>query len=49
MQTTHLCTLFLTCALVVPSFGQQKTYNWVAGNDETVSLDPGWCCCRKQA
>ena len=23
-------------------FGQQKTYNWVTGSDETVSLDPGY-------
>jgi hypothetical protein len=31
--------------LALPSFGQQnqqKTFNWVPGNDETVSLDPGY-------
>lgn len=42
MRRTHLCALFLTCAVALPSFGQQKTFNWVAGNDETVSLDPGY-------
>ncbi len=44
MRRTHVCALWLTCAMTVPSFGQQpqKTYNWVAGNDEIVSLDPGY-------
>jgi len=42
MRRTHLCALLLTCAVAVPSFGQQKTFNWVRGNDETVSLDPGY-------
>jgi len=35
-------TLLLASALAVPSFGQQKAYNWVQGNDETVRLDPGY-------
>lgn len=42
MKTTHLCALLLAGALAAPLFGQQKTYNWVAGSDETVSLDPGY-------
>ena len=42
MKMTNLCALLFTCALAVPSFGQQKTFNWVPGNDETVSLDPGY-------
>lgn len=42
MRTTHLCALLLACAVAAPLFGQQKTYNWVTGSDETVSLDPGY-------
>lgn len=42
MKTVHVCALLLTCALALPSLGQQKTYNWVTSNDETVSLDPGY-------
>lgn len=39
---TRLHALVITCTLAVPSFGQQKTFNWMPGNDETVSLDPGY-------
>jgi hypothetical protein len=42
MKTTSLCALFFTCVLATPSFGQQKAFNWVPGNDEIVSLDPGY-------
>jgi hypothetical protein len=42
MKMARIGTLLLTCALAVPSFGQQKTYGWVQGNDETVRLDPGY-------
>jgi hypothetical protein len=42
MKAASLYALLLACALAVPSFGQQKTYNWVQGNDETVRLDPGY-------
>jgi hypothetical protein len=42
MKTSNLSALLFACALAVPSFAQQKTYNWVASNDETVSLDPGY-------
>ena len=42
MKTKSFCALFFTCALAAPSFGQQKTFNWIPGNDETVSLDPGY-------
>src|SRR6516162_5142364 len=42
MKAASLYTLLLACALAVPSSGQQKTYDWVQGNDETVRLDPGY-------
>ncbi len=42
MKAAAIGTLLFICALATPSFGQQKTYNWVAGNDETVRLDPGY-------
>src|SRR5260370_7916014 len=42
MKAAAIGTLLFICALAPPSFGQQKTYNWVAGNDETVRLDPGY-------
>ena len=42
MKTRPLCALLLACAVTTPLFGQQKTYNWVPGSDETVSLDPGY-------
>jgi hypothetical protein len=41
-EVARIGTLLLIFALAVPSFGQQKTYNWVQGNDETVRLDPGF-------
>jgi hypothetical protein len=42
MKMARTGTLLLTCALAVPSSAQQKTYNWIQGNDETVRLDPGY-------
>jgi len=42
MKAASMYTLLLAFALAVPSFGQQKTYDWVQGNDETVRLDPGY-------
>ena len=42
MKTINLCALLLVGVMVAPLFGQQKTYNWVAASDETVSLDPGY-------
>lgn len=42
MKMTHWCALFLSFVLAVPAFGQQKTFKWVPGNDEIVSLDPGY-------
>lgn len=42
MKTTSLCWLLLACLPASPSLAQQKVYNWVTGNDETVSLDPGY-------
>src|SRR6185312_16932423 len=41
MKKSHLCAL-LFCMVAAPLFGQQKTFNWVPGSDETVSLDPGY-------
>ena len=42
MKSKYLCAPLITWFLALPSFGQQKTYNWVPGNDETVRLDPGY-------
>jgi hypothetical protein len=42
MKAATIRTLLILCALAVPSSGQQKTYNWIPGNDETVRLDPGY-------
>lgn len=42
MNKGLVCALFVASLVVLPSFGQQKTYNWVASDDETVSLDPGY-------
>ena len=42
MNPRCLCALFFACGLAAPTLGQQKTFNWVPGNDETVSLDPGY-------
>src|SRR4029077_2277032 len=28
------------CAVAVPSFGQQRVFNWLPANDESVRLDP---------
>lgn len=41
MKKSPLC-LLLAGIVAAPLFGQQKTYNWVPANDETVSLDPGY-------
>jgi hypothetical protein len=35
-------SLLLAGALTLPSSGQQKIYDWIQGNDETVRLDPGF-------
>jgi hypothetical protein len=42
MKAAIILVLLLACALAVPSFGQQKIYNWIPGNDETVRLDPNF-------
>src|SRR5260370_22811072 len=42
MKAAAIGTLLFICALATPSFGQKKTYNWRAGNDEPVRLDPGY-------
>jgi len=38
MKLTQWCALLLPLAL---GGGQQKTYKWIPGDDETVRLDPG--------
>jgi hypothetical protein len=35
-----LFALFLMCAFAGPSFGQQRVFGWLPGNDESVRLDP---------
>src|ERR1700674_2893915 len=43
MKTTKLLVIlaFLAiCAVSVPSFGQQRVFNWLPANDESVRLDP---------
>ena len=35
-----MLAFLLTCALAGPSFGQQRVFNWLPANDETVLLDP---------
>ena len=42
MKMEHWCALLLACNLAIPLWGQQKTYNWVPSDDETVRLDPGY-------
>ncbi len=40
MKTTALFAFLLACALAESSYGQQKVFNWLPANDETVRLDP---------
>jgi hypothetical protein len=35
-----LFAFLLLCAFSAPSFGQQRVFNWLPGNDESVRLDP---------
>jgi hypothetical protein len=42
MKPKSVRALLFTCVLAVPAFGQQKTYDWIPGNDQTVRLDPGY-------
>jgi hypothetical protein len=42
MKASKILAVLFTCVLAAPVFGQQKTYDWVPGNDETVRLDPGY-------
>jgi hypothetical protein len=35
-----LFAFFLSFVLAAPSFGQQRVFNWLPGNDESVRLDP---------
>jgi hypothetical protein len=43
MRNTKMPFLFaflLICAFAGPSFGQQRVFNWLPANDESVRLDP---------
>jgi hypothetical protein len=43
MKTKNICATvaFATiCAFSLPSFGQQRVFNWLPANDESVRLDP---------
>jgi hypothetical protein len=42
MKASYILAVLFICVLCMPVFGQQKTYDWVPGNDETVRLDPGY-------
>jgi len=35
-----LSAFLLTCAFSSPSFGQERVFNWLPANDESVRLDP---------
>ncbi len=39
MRNTFIKALLL-CAVATPSFGQDRVFNWVPANDETVQMDP---------
>lgn len=39
MRNTFIKALLL-CAVAAPSFGQDRVFNWVRANDETVQMDP---------
>jgi hypothetical protein len=43
MKTPKMWTIFAfsaICAVSLPSFGQQRVFNWLPANDESVRLDP---------
>jgi hypothetical protein len=39
-KMTFLFVILLVCAFSAPTFGQQRVFNWLPGNDESVRLDP---------
>src|SRR5258708_35933766 len=39
-KKTFLCSFLLFFVLAAPSFGQQRVFNWLPANDESVRLDP---------
>ena len=41
MKITRIVAL-CACALALPACGQQKIFNWIPANDETVRLDPAF-------
>jgi hypothetical protein len=40
MKMPFLFSILLACAFAGPSFGQQRVFNWLPANDESVRLDP---------
>ena len=41
-RTALLLPIFLTMALAKSSFGQERVFNWLPANDESVRLDPAY-------
>lgn len=39
-KTLGILAFLAICAVSVPSFGQQRVFNWLPANDESVRLDP---------
>ena len=42
MKTTSILALLLTLTSAGSAFGQQKVFNWLPANDESVRLDPAF-------
>jgi hypothetical protein len=40
LKIPFISASLLICAFSGPSFGQQRVFNWLPGNDESVRLDP---------
>jgi hypothetical protein len=41
-KTALLLPIFLTMAMAKSSFGQERVFNWLPANDESVRLDPAY-------
>jgi hypothetical protein len=39
-KTPFVLAFLLMCAFAEPTFGQDRVFNWLPGNDESVRLDP---------
>src|SRR5215510_2535957 len=42
MKISRIMAVCAACVLALPACGQEKTFNWVLANDETVRLDPAF-------